>query len=154
MATLPFQQSTSYKINRLVGKFNITVHIPAKNSSHMLRPVQDDLGLKSQESTIFHVNVKKWIQDRWVKPLKQRVQNMTGIYICISQTSPQWQNSNESGHQINFQQIEILAKISGYMDLWRMETQESMEQQYQIIKSLQCIQIGRTQDNKHREEEC
>jgi hypothetical protein len=47
VASLPFRQSTSYKISRLLGKLNIKmVSIPAKRSSHMLRPVKDDLGLK------------------------------------------------------------------------------------------------------------
>jgi hypothetical protein len=46
VASLPFQHSKSYKISRLIGKFNIkTVPIPAKKSFHMLRPAKDDLGL-------------------------------------------------------------------------------------------------------------
>jgi hypothetical protein len=46
LAPLPFQQSISYKISRLLGKFGIKrVHIPAKKSSHIRRTAKDDLGL-------------------------------------------------------------------------------------------------------------
>jgi hypothetical protein len=46
VARLPYQGATSYKVSRLLSKYNIqTVHIPAKNI-HLLRPVKDKLGLK------------------------------------------------------------------------------------------------------------
>jgi 23S rRNA pseudoU1915 N3-methylase RlmH len=39
--------TTSHKVSRLLAKFNIkTVHILAKSSQHLLRPIKDDLGLK------------------------------------------------------------------------------------------------------------
>jgi hypothetical protein len=46
-ASLLFEQSTSYMIISLPGKFNTKkVHFPAKKNSHILRPLKDDLGLK------------------------------------------------------------------------------------------------------------
>jgi hypothetical protein len=43
-ALLPYQQSTSNKIRRLLAKYDIrTIHVPAKKTCHMLRPVKDDL---------------------------------------------------------------------------------------------------------------
>jgi hypothetical protein len=63
VASLPLQQSASRKISRLLGKFNIkTVHISGKKTSHILRSVKDDLGLTSQGSMVFCVNVEKCIQ--------------------------------------------------------------------------------------------
>jgi hypothetical protein len=45
--TLLFQQSVSYKISRLLGKFNTKiVHVRDKKSLHMLRSVKGDLELK------------------------------------------------------------------------------------------------------------
>jgi hypothetical protein len=47
VAFLLVQQSTSYKIISLLGKFYIKkAHIPAQKNFHTLRPVKDDLGLK------------------------------------------------------------------------------------------------------------
>jgi 2,3-bisphosphoglycerate-independent phosphoglycerate mutase len=46
-ALLPYQQSTSNKISGLLSKYDIrTIHVPAKKTCHMLRPVKDDPGLK------------------------------------------------------------------------------------------------------------
>jgi hypothetical protein len=46
-ALLPYQQSTSNKISRLLSNYDIrTIHVPAKKTCHMLRPVKDDAGLK------------------------------------------------------------------------------------------------------------
>jgi hypothetical protein len=45
--TLLFHQSMSYKISRLLGKFNIkVVHVRAKKSVHMLRSMKGGLKLK------------------------------------------------------------------------------------------------------------
>jgi hypothetical protein len=42
VASLPFKQSTSYKISRLVGKCILkTVQIPVKKSSHKIRSTKD-----------------------------------------------------------------------------------------------------------------
>jgi hypothetical protein len=45
-ALMPYQQSTSNKISRLLAKYIRTIHVPAKKTCHMLRPVKDDPGLK------------------------------------------------------------------------------------------------------------
>jgi hypothetical protein len=47
VALLPYQQTITNKISRLLAKHNIrTIHIPKKKNIHMLRPIKDDLGLK------------------------------------------------------------------------------------------------------------
>jgi hypothetical protein len=48
IAVLPYQQTISDKISRLLARHNIkTNHIPKKKNIHILRMVKDDLGLKS-----------------------------------------------------------------------------------------------------------
>jgi hypothetical protein len=47
-ALVPYQHSALNKISRLLAKHKInTVHIPAKKTINMLRPVSDNLGLKT-----------------------------------------------------------------------------------------------------------
>jgi hypothetical protein len=44
---LPYQQTVSNKISRLLTKYNIkTVHVSRKRNRQLLRTVKDDLGLK------------------------------------------------------------------------------------------------------------
>jgi hypothetical protein len=48
VALLPYHHSTSNKISRLLAQHKIkTVHIPAKKTTNMLRPVKDNVGLKT-----------------------------------------------------------------------------------------------------------
>jgi hypothetical protein len=60
VVTSSFQQTTSYKISRLLGKFNRVVHIPTKKSTFVIRLVKDDLGFTV---STFYVNVKKSMQN-------------------------------------------------------------------------------------------
>jgi hypothetical protein len=48
VALLPYQHSTSNKMSRLLAKHKIkTVHILAKKTINILRPVKDNLGLRT-----------------------------------------------------------------------------------------------------------
>lgn len=77
----------------ILGTFNIkAVHIPAKKSSHTLRSVNTDLGLKVL-GPVVHVNVEKCVQDRQVNPLKHGAKDVNNICLCINQTYLQWQNT-------------------------------------------------------------
>jgi hypothetical protein len=66
--------AVSYKISRLLAKHKIkTIHVPAKENIHMLRPIRDKLGLNSQAYTLGSVNVAKSMLDRLAEPSKSDV---------------------------------------------------------------------------------
>jgi len=47
VALLPYQRAISHKNSRLLSIYNIrTIHIPAREKVHLLRPVKEKLGLK------------------------------------------------------------------------------------------------------------
>jgi hypothetical protein len=78
--------------SRLLGEFDIkTVHLPAKKRSDVIRSTGNVLRLKVLEVCSIPCEfVKVYIrQDR----AKQRVRNIPVMYLCVSRTRPQWQNT-------------------------------------------------------------
>jgi hypothetical protein len=90
VAILPFQHTTSYKISRLLRKFNTTVLMPVKKTSHMLRSVMDDLGLKA--SGVYSIpcecgKVYMGQTGKQVGPLRPGVKNIPVIYVYLPDKS-------------------------------------------------------------------
>jgi hypothetical protein len=119
VTTALFSNSASHNISRLLAKLNTrAVHILAKKSSHMLRPVKDDLGLKVS-GVVYNIACKcgkvyigqtgRSIETR----CKEHAQHLCSHQVEKSATA---EHSTDSGHQNKFQETKVIAKTSGHMD--------------------------------------
>jgi len=112
IAMTPFQQTVSKNISRLLAKHVKTIHLLVK-TSHMLRPVKYNLGVKV---TVCLVSVVKSMLGRLTDPWKPDVRNIWDMYVWASQNvhcggAQIWKKDN-----INFNTFSILDKATGYMD--------------------------------------
>jgi hypothetical protein len=99
----------SNNISRFLNKHNITtIHIPVKKHSHMLRPVQDKLGLKVAGIHCVPCQCGKVYVEQTVRSIKTRcTEHMR--YICLGQLEKfaVKEQQFEKGHNIDFSSISM-----------------------------------------------
>jgi hypothetical protein len=107
-----------YKISRLLVKCNIKrVHIPAKKSSHVGRPVKDDSGLRVFEVYSIPYACRKVYTGQTGRSIETRYkEHDQQLHVYQLDKSTVTDHSTESGHWIKFQETVVLAKTSNYMD--------------------------------------
>jgi hypothetical protein len=110
VAILPLQHTTSYRISRLLIKFNIkTVHIPVKKTSYMFRSRKNDFGLKVSGVYSIPCEWGKVCVRQTGQSIETRCQEHTR-HLYQPDQSVVAQHSTERGHQIKFKDTEVLAK--------------------------------------------
>jgi hypothetical protein len=109
---LLFQQSTWYKISRLLGNFNIrTVHIPTKKNSHIQREVKDDLWLKVSGVHSIPCKCGKVCRGQRGGSIKTRCkEHEWHLHLYQPDKSAVAEHNTELGHRLKFNDTEVLAK--------------------------------------------
>jgi hypothetical protein len=107
----------SNKISRLLTKYNIkTIHILVKNI-HMLRPIQDKLGLKVASLYCVPCDCSRVCVGQTGRFIKTgSKEHMRHIRMGQPEKSAMAEHRNDTGHSIDFKSISILDKATGYMD--------------------------------------
>jgi hypothetical protein len=115
---LPYQHCTTNKISRLLAKHNIkTIHIPARTSIHMLGSVKDKLGLKVPGIYRIPCECSKVYIGQTGRTIETRCkEHMRHIHPGHPDKSAVAEHSIEAGHNIDFNNIMILEKVTVYMD--------------------------------------
>jgi hypothetical protein len=118
IAVLPYQQTVSNRISRLLAKHHIkTVHIPKKKNIHMRRSVKDDLGLKVPGVYRIPCECGKVYVGQTGRSIDTSCKEyMRHIRLVQPENSAVAEQSVNTGHQIDFSNITILDRTSGYMD--------------------------------------
>jgi hypothetical protein len=113
-----FPAVASQMISWLLGKFNIkTVYIPAKKSSHILKPMKDNWGLKV--SGVYSISCKcgKVYIGQTGQSIETRCnEDDSHLHFYQQDKSSVAKHSTGSVHRIMLQKANILAKTSGYTD--------------------------------------
>jgi hypothetical protein len=117
VARLPYQGAASYKVSRLLAKFNIqTVHIPAKNI-HLLRPNKDKLGLKTAGIYRIPCECGKVYVGQTGRTIEARLREHRR-HDCLNQPerSAVAEHSLTTYHRIDFDGASKLRTATRYMD--------------------------------------
>jgi hypothetical protein len=118
IAVLPYQQTVSNKISRLLARHNIkTVHKPKKKNIHMLRMVKDNLGLKVLRVNQIPCECGKVYVGQTGRSIEARCKEHMR-HICLDQPekSAVAEHSVNTGHQIDFSNITVWDRTLGYMN--------------------------------------
>jgi hypothetical protein len=126
----------SNKISRLLTKYNIkTVHVPKKKNRQLLRTAKDDLGLKIPG--VYHIPCEcgKVYIGQTGRSIEARCkEHMRHIRLDQPEKSVA-EHSINTGHQIDFNNVSVLDRASGYVDC--------------LVK--EAIQISLNQNNFNRD---
>ncbi|KAJ4446315.1 hypothetical protein ANN_13010 [Periplaneta americana] len=116
MAYIPFYGPISGKIGRLLRKHGIkTIHKPPTKIQNLLRPVKDDLGLRTPGVYEIPCECGKCYIGQTGRTIMERCkEHQHSIRLYYSDKSAVAQHSLESGHKIDFGTF--LNKTSGYWD--------------------------------------
>jgi hypothetical protein len=126
VAMLPYQQCVTNKISRLLAIHNIkTIHNPARKIIHMLGSVKFKLGLKvpgiyctpCESGKVYIGQTGRTIET-------QCKEHKRHIHLGQPDKPAVAEHSIEAGHNIDFNNITILDKVTGCMDLIVKEATE------------------------------
>jgi hypothetical protein len=115
---LPYQHYVTNKISRLLDKHNIkTIHIPAIKSIHMLGSVKDKFDLKVPGIYRIPCEFGKVYNGQTGRTTEtQCKEHKRHIRLGQPDKSAVVEHSIKAGHNIDFNNIMILDKVTGYMD--------------------------------------
>jgi hypothetical protein len=118
VAMLPYQHYVTNKISRLLAKRNIkTIHIPDRKSIHMLSSVKNKLGLKVPGIYRIPYECGKVYVGQTSRAIENRCkEHKRHIHLGQPGNSAVAEHSIETGHNIDFNNIMILEKVTGYMN--------------------------------------
>ncbi|KAJ4432364.1 hypothetical protein ANN_20983 [Periplaneta americana] len=119
MAYIPFYGPISGKIGRLLRKHGLkTIHKPPTKIQNLLRPVKDDLGLRTPGVYRIPCECGKCYIGQTGRTIMERCkEHQRSIRLYYPDKSAVAQHSLETGHKIDFGATTILDKTSGYWDL-------------------------------------
>ncbi|KAJ4447063.1 hypothetical protein ANN_09052 [Periplaneta americana] len=119
MAYIPFYGPISGKISRMLRKHGIkTIHKPPTKIQNLLRPVKDDLGLRTPGVYRIPCECGKCYIGQTGRTIMERCkEHQRSIRLYYPDKSAVAQHSLETGHKIDFSATTILDKTSGYWDL-------------------------------------
>ncbi|KAJ4429872.1 hypothetical protein ANN_22076 [Periplaneta americana] len=119
MTYIPFYGPISGKISRMLRKHGIkTIHKPPTMIQNLLRPVKDDLGLRTPGVYRIPCECGKCYIGQTGRTIMERCkEHQRSIRLYYPDKSAVAQHSLETGHKIDFSATTILDKTSGYWDL-------------------------------------
>jgi hypothetical protein len=109
-----FMHCISDRISGLLVRFNLrTVHIPPERTTHLLRQMKDDLGLKVPG---IYINPYKcftmYVEQRGCAievRYKEHAQHIHLYQLAVAE------HSIEAGHRINLKDTTVFARMAGYV---------------------------------------
>jgi hypothetical protein len=109
----PYQQAVSNKISRHLTKYNIkTVHVTIKKDRQLLRTAKDDLDLKVPD--VCRIPCECGQTGRSIEATCK--EHMRHIRLDQPEKSAVAEHSINAGHMIDFNNVSVLDRASGYMD--------------------------------------
>ena len=108
----------SSKISRLLAKHKIkAVHIPAKKTINMLRPVKDNLGLRTCGIYCIPCKCSKVYVGQTSSTIEiRRQEHIRHLGLCQPEKSAVAELKINTGHEIKFERTQKLSRTTTYMD--------------------------------------
>lgn len=126
VACIPYMGATSGKISRILRKFDIkTIHLPPPKIKQLIRPVKDNLGLKTAGVYRIPCECGKQYIGHTGRTVEVRCkEHARNIRLFYPDKSAVAEHAINMGHRIKFGETAILARSSNF---WERVVREAVE---------------------------